>query len=129
MTRFNNTSFFSENLNFLQSGLNQSVTVLNAWRQPGDITNIPRLTAQRQFSSADLEDAGFLRLRNVQLAYTFDSKVMETLPFSGIRAYVQGVNLLTFTNFTGLDPEDSNNITSFEFPNPRTFTVGFDVTF
>jgi len=129
MTRFNNATFFMENLNFLSGGLNQAVTILDAWREPGDITNVPRLTANREFSSADLEPADFLRLRNVQLAYDFPQETLEGLPLSGLRIYAQGVNLLTWTKFTGLDPEDNNNITSFEYPNPRTFTVGFDISF
>jgi len=129
MTRFNNTLFFMENLNLLGGGLNQSVTILDAWREPGDITNMPRLTANREFSSADLEQADFLRLRNIQLAYNLPSKHLERLPISGLRVYAQGVNLLTWTKFTGLDPEDNNNITAFEYPNPRTVTVGLDLSF
>lgn len=134
VTRFNNTTFFLENPNFIAQGLNLSSSILRRFQNPGDITDIPAFfvdgsPVQRQFSSQDLEDASFLRLRNVTLAYTMPSTILEDLPFSGLRIYAQGVNLLTFTRFTGLDPEDSNNITSFEFPNATTYTFGLDITF
>jgi len=134
VTRFNNTSFFLENFNFLGSGLNQSTTILNYWQQPGDITDIPApfvngVATQRQFSSRDLEDASFIRLRDVTLAYNVPSKFIEKTVLKNARIYARGVNLLTFTEFTGLDPEDNNNISQFEFPNARQYTFGVDFQF
>ena len=49
--------------------------------------------------------------------------------FTGIKLHVQAQNLYTWTNFTGFDPEDSNNIASYEYPTPRTFTLGLDLKF
>ncbi len=134
VTRFNNTSFFLENFNFLGSGLNQSVTILDYFQETGQITEIPApfvngQATQRQFSSQDLEDASFLRLRDITLSYTLNDKILEKTFFKGVRLYARGINLLTFTNFTGLDPEDSNNIAQFEFPNAKQYTFGLDVNF
>lgn len=134
VTRFNNTSFFLENFNFLGSGFNQSSSVLDFFQNPGDITDIPApfvngQATQRQFSSRDLEDASFLRLRDVTASYTVPNRFLKNLFLKGARVYARGVNLLTFTKFTGLDPEDNNNISQFEFPNAKQYTFGLDLTF
>jgi TonB-linked SusC/RagA family outer membrane protein len=129
VNRINNDSFFLENINLLNQGFNQSVTVLDRWQEPGDITNMPRYTQNRFFSSADIEDASFLRLRDVTLAYNFDEKLLKNLPISSMRLYARGVNLLTFTKWTGLDPESDSNIQQFEYANPTIYTIGLDVNF
>lgn len=135
VTRFNNVTFFAENFNFLASGFNQSVTILDFFRNPGDLTQIPApfvngAATQRQFSSRDLEDASFLRLRDITLSYTFtDSILSKTTFLDGARIYARGVNLLTFTNFSGLDPEDDSNISQFAFPNATQYVFGIDLTF
>lgn len=128
--RFNNEDFFNENQSFLTS--NQSVKLLDRWRQPGDITNIQRINTPRRFTSKDIQDASFLRFRNLTLAYNVPTKAL-TSSFKGAvsaaRIFVQGQNLYTWTQWTGFDPEDSNNISAFEYPVPRTLTVGLNVTF
>ncbi len=134
VARFNNTTFFMENGNFFGSGLNQSVVVLDRWQQPGDITDIPAyfvdgVAVQRQFASNDIEDASFVRLRDLTIAYNLPSQFLNEKFVKSVRVYARGINLVTWTNFTGLDPEDSNNITSFEYPNARQYTFGIDVSF
>ncbi|MEO9888420.1 SusC/RagA family TonB-linked outer membrane protein [Nonlabens ulvanivorans] len=127
-SRFNNQTFFVENPNFY--GFNQSTEMLQIWQNPGDITDIQGAAFEREFSSKDIEDASFLRLRNVTLAYNFNENVINKIGFiEGIRIYAQGVNLLTFTEWTGFDPEDNNNIAQFEYPTPRQYTFGIDVNF
>lgn len=132
--RFNNTTFFLENFNFLGSGLNQSTAILDYFQEPGDITDIPApfvngQPTQRQFSSQDIEDASFLRLRDITLAYTLNQKLLKNTFLESAQIYARGVNLLTFTKFSGLDPEDDNNISSFEFPQAKQYTFGIDLTF
>lgn len=126
--RFNNERFFYEGGNNLFQ-YNQRVEMLNAWRTPGQVTEYQRIGAgsTRQFSSRDINDASFIRLRNVNLGYTFNFK--QGRPINGVRVFVQGQNLITWTKWQGFDPEESNNIATYEFPNPRTFTVGLDVNF
>ncbi|NNK27123.1 MAG: TonB-dependent receptor [Flavobacteriaceae bacterium] len=112
---------------------NQATTILNEWSQPGDITDIPspafgstRLLRTDRY----IEDASFLRLRDVTLAYSVDREVLErTNLFTGIRLYMQAQNLFTFSKWRGFDPESNINSTFFEFPTPRTVTFGVDVNF
>jgi hypothetical protein len=100
------------------------------WSKPGDITNVQSPLFQRQFSSKDIEDASYLRLRNIQMGLTVPYSVLQRLKvIKGLRFYVQGQNLFTWTKFTGFDPEDNNNIAQYEYPLPRTYTVGVNVDF
>jgi hypothetical protein len=117
----------------LGSNLNLSTSMLNAWTTPGQITDIPALSnggLRGQAGDRYLEDASFLRLRNISLSYSFDKEVLErTNMFSGIRVFVQGTNLITWTKFRGFDPEGTVASTFFEYPVARTVSLGFDLTF
>ncbi|MFO7256375.1 MAG: TonB-dependent receptor [Bacteroidota bacterium] len=124
----NNQRFFNNNpLNFGQ--FNQSVEQLRAWRNPGDITNVPRVTAQREFSSQDLEDASFIRLRNVSLAYFLPQKLITRTKLKSVKIYLQAQNLYTFTEYSGFDPEDAGSVSLSQYPVPRVFTGGIDIGF
>lgn len=126
--RFNNERFFYEGGNNLFQ-YNQAVNMLNVWRKAGDATNLQRIGvgSTRQFSSQDVNDASFLRLRNVNVGYTFNFN--NDKPIRGFRVYAQATNLLTWTKWTGFDPEEADNIATYEYPNARTYTVGLDVNF
>jgi hypothetical protein len=127
--RVNNLEFFVENPGFLQFGFNQART-LNFWQKPGDIANVQSPLYQNQFSSKLIQDASFLRLRNVTLSYNLPSNALSRMKyFSSVRIYVTGQNLLTWTKWRGYDPEDNDNISLNEFPNPRAFTAGIDISF
>ena len=77
-----------------------------------------------------LEDASFLRLKNLMLSYSLPKELLrKTRVFSGIRIYAQAQNLLTFTPFSGLDPESPSNIYIAQYPTARQFTFGLDLTF
>jgi TonB-linked SusC/RagA family outer membrane protein len=129
-SRFNNQDFFQLNHAFALQGFNLRREMLTMWSKPGDITDIQSGLFQRQFSSKDIQDASYLRFRNLQLAYTIPSDLIKrTKSISALRVYVQGQNLYTWTNWTGFDPEDNNNIAGYEYPVPRTFTFGLDITF
>lgn len=126
---YNNQRFFQENPNFV--GFNLSRVMLDMWKEPGDVTDIQSFVYNRQFSSKDIEDASFLRLRNVMFSYNLPKALTERTHgiIQGARIYVQGQNLLTFTKFTGFDPEDNNNIAQYEYPASKIITLGLDVTF
>lgn len=124
--RFNNQSFFQENHGFSQ--FNLYTTMLDIWKQPGDITDIQSNQFPRQFSSKDLEDASYLRFRNLLVSYNVPSSVFDGA-IRGIRIFAQAQNLYTWTKFTGFDPEDDNNIAGYEYPTPRIFTTGIDINF
>lgn len=69
------------------------------------MTDIPRHGVTPQFDTHYLENASFLRLKNLMLSYNLPQSVLKSTKFfNGARVYVQGQNLLTFTKFTGLDP-------------------------
>ena len=72
-----------------------------------------------EFDSRLLEDASFLRLKNLSLSYDFPK----------VRVYLQAQNLLTFTSFSGLDPEGVANIYAAQYPMSRQFTFGLDLMF
>jgi len=127
-SRFNNQTFFQENPNFAQFNLSRIMNTM--WKQPGDITDIQSFAFGRQFSSKDIEDASFMRLRNVTLSYNFPSSLLQRVELiQSVRLFLQGQNLATWTEWTGFDPEDNNNIGQFEYPVPRTYTIGLDITF
>ncbi len=128
---------------------------LERWQHPGDITDIPRLTTYSlnptvnggaannyggnvaSLSSRYLEDASFIRLRNISLGYNLPSSVTQRLRLSSLRAYVQVSNLITISKYSGLDPEISSqsgnqNTAGYDWatvPQPRTIQVGVNVSF
>ncbi|MNE30811.1 TonB dependent receptor [compost metagenome] len=127
--RWNNEDFYNENSGYMTS--NQSIRMLtDRWKQPGDNAILQRIDVPREYTSKDIQDASFLRLRNVNLVYQFpktlfgDQKVIK-----GCRIFFQGQNLLTWTSWRGLDPENSEGISRFNYPAPRTYTAGFSVNF
>jgi TonB-linked SusC/RagA family outer membrane protein len=110
--------------------------VLNSWQQPGDVTDVPRFvynnSSRSNFqSSRFLEDASFLRLRNVSLSYELPKKILGKSGITGASVFVNGDNVLVFTKFKGNDPEQglSGLITTTEVPNVRTLTVGLSLSF
>lgn len=125
--RFNNESFFYETTSS-NVFYNKRIELLTeTWRTPGQETNYQRIAAPREFSSKDIQDASFIRFRNLTVGYNYVPK--STKYFSSIRVWGQAQNLYTWTKWNGFDPEESNNIATYEFPNPRTFTIGLDVNF
>lgn len=128
VSRFNNESFFYETTNS-NIAFNKRIELLTqTWQKPGDITTYQRIGTPRQFSSKDIRDASFIRFRNLQVGYTFQPK-NPSKSIKSFRLWGQGQNLFTWTKWTGFDPEESNNIATYEFPNPKTFTIGLDINF
>jgi len=80
------------------------------WHGDGTSNTMPRVswlgsTNNKTPSSRFLEDASYLRMKNIQLGYTFSSKLMQAAHIKSLRMYISAQNLLTFTKYTGLDPE------------------------
>src|SRR5690606_35937630 len=76
--------------------------LLNRWQQPGDITDVPRLTSVGLNYTIDqnsryLEDASFLKLRQVSLGYTLPASVLSRTGFSKARIYFVGANLFVWS--------------------------------
>jgi hypothetical protein len=125
----NNDRYFDES-NGRFATYNQSRRLLDRWKNPGDITDIPRHGEYTEFDSRLLEDASFLRLKNVNLGYSFPTELLKkSRIIRGLRVYAQAQNLLTFTNFSGLDPEGTSNLYAAQYPMSRQFTFGLDLMF
>ena len=125
----NNDRYFDES-NGRFSTYNQSRRLLERWKQPGDITDIPRHGVYTEFDDRLLEDASFMRLKNLMLSYTFPENLIRKTRFiSGLKIYAQAQNLLTFTGFSGLDPEGVGNMYQAQYPMSRQFTFGLDLMF
>jgi TonB-linked SusC/RagA family outer membrane protein len=127
--RWNNEDFYNENQRYATS--NQTVRMLeNRWKQPGDNAILQRFDIPRNFTSKDIQDASFLRLRNVNLGYAIPRSILEKTKFvKGVRVFVQGQNLFTWTSWRGLDPENNSVSGRFQYPNTRTYTAGLNVNF
>ena len=126
----NNDRYFEEN-NGSFSGYNQSKRLLyEGWRNPGDVTDIPVYGEIAQLDDRFLENTSFLRLKNVTIAYSLPQLWLQKSKFfTSARVYLQGQNLLTFTGFTGFDPEYAGNRYLGVYPTSRQFTFGVEVSF
>ena len=127
---YNNDRYFNENPTVF-SGYTYDRSVKNYWKQPGDITQFPK--KERRFTELDgrlIEDASFLRLKNITLAYSLSDEVLKEVGFfSRVRFYVTGRNILTFTNFTGLDPEIDDAVLAGDNPGTKQYVFGVELKF
>ena len=86
-------------------------------------------THNRRFSDFWIENAAYLRLKNVQLGYTFPQKWMRKFGINRLRAYVSADNLFTVTKyFDGFDPEVQQS-SGDTYPQVRTYVFGLNLTF
>jgi TonB-linked SusC/RagA family outer membrane protein len=128
---------------------NQTRDQLNRWQKPGDITNVPKAIYSggngTGASSRFVQNGDYGRLRSVVLGYNLPSSLAKRGYLQSARIFVQGYNLLTFTKYTGWDPEVSsdyvtgtanasgNNISQgisfYTAPQARTYTVGINLGF
>jgi TonB-linked SusC/RagA family outer membrane protein len=126
----NNDRYFYENQEFFKSGDNQLKSMQNMWRQPGDITDIPKFGETAQFDTRMLENASFMRLKTLTVGYNFPAKLLDkTRFFSAAKVYFTARNLFTWTNYTGPDPEIGSNLTYAAYPNTRQFVCGITLSF
>ncbi|GAB2484631.1 SusC/RagA family TonB-linked outer membrane protein [Algoriphagus taiwanensis] len=109
-----------------------------SWREPGQITDIPRnLTtnggnfprnASRNTGSANLLKADFIRLSQLTVGYSFNPTLVSKIGLSRARIYVQGLNLWTYTDYPGYDPEFTGAGTG-QIPLTKNYTVGVQIGF
>jgi hypothetical protein len=114
------------------------------WRNPGDVTDVPRPTPadldNGTVSNRFVEDGSFFRIRNITLGYTLPTTVLEKLKLKSLRIYATVQNAYVFTNYRGYDPEVSSSpggantglVYGFDYgsyPQPRIFTGGVNLTF
>lgn len=133
-------------------GEGTSRALLNRWTPDNQNTDVPAFTNQSTRAAAALtsrvsvgdsrvsrwvEDASYIRLKNVTLAYNVPVSLIQRIGLTRLRAYVTGTNVFTITDYTGYDPEISSFNTSDatlgvdfgSYPTSRTVTFGVDLTF
>ena len=158
----NNLSFANFDLNFFFQGVfgneilnlirrdtegmvslnNQSVAVVNRWTTTNTQTDIPRVTApdpnnNRRISTRFIEDGSFVRLKNVTLGYNLPRPLLQRLRLTNLRVYASGQNLVTFTDYSGYDPEVGsfnqnpliNGVENGRYPIARSVTFGLNLQF
>ncbi|CAL2103615.1 SusC/RagA family TonB-dependent receptor precursor [Tenacibaculum sp. 190130A14a] len=110
--------------------------LLNAWRQPGDITNVPRLengNTDLVVANSDrfLTDASFWALKNVSIGYEFDQKLLEKYGVDNLRVSLTGENLYLKSKRKGLDPQYNlaGTPAGNDFNPARIISVGLNVSF
>ena len=120
---------------------NMIASRLGRWTGPGSSDSQPRVTQQNTqndlFSDRYIEDGSFLRLRNIQLGYILPRDLISKLKMTEIRFYLSADNLLTFTDYSGLDPEiglaygDSfgPGVDLGTYPQARTIILGANIKF
>jgi TonB-linked SusC/RagA family outer membrane protein len=126
----NNDRYFFENPNQF-AGYNQSRTVADYWTTPGQNAKFPRYGVQfTQFDDRLIENASFIRLKTLQVGYNLPKSIIEpTKAIKGARVFFVGRNLLTFTEYTGPDPEADTNLSLGVNPNTKQVGFGLQLTF
>ena len=133
---------FSENLSTFGSsnGTAFPLAIYTAWRKQGDIALYPYFPykdthgdQKKGNNSFYLEDATFIRLASMRINWSVPLKTISKIGFKGLNAYVYGINLLTFTDYTGFDPEFSSDVLSpgvdgGRYPKRREFGLGLNIT-
>ena len=121
-----NTRYFLES-NGIFASYNQTTKMLDYWKEPGDLTEVPIPESISEFDSRLLEDASFMRLRNLVLSYTVPAKYINRYKIGSLRFYAQGQNLITFTKYQGYDPEYPGIYELNNYPMFKTITFGIDI--
>ncbi len=142
---FNGTKLMTESMALLY---NQSATVLNRWTTPGQVTDIPKATPNDWDNSYPstryIEKGAYLRLKSLTVSYNLPQKFLQKLKMNKAYVYVTSENLLTFTKYSGFDPEvsafsagsnsttDKNTAMGVDFssyPQSRDFILGINLNF
>ena len=122
----------------VEGTMNRSVEILNAWSPTNKSSNIPRLSKNdpnQNFSTLStwyLEDASYLRIKNVTLSYDLTNAVRNLAYFkergSSLMFYFSGENLFTFTKYSGMDPE-CGGWDGLKYPVSRVLSFGVKLTY
>ena len=109
-----------------------SAKLANRWSETNPSTTVPRAYALNLYNSyldsRFIEDASYLRLKNIQVGYSFKPRLQNGTKL-GIYLYASAQNLLTITNYSGFDPEYSGYVDRGTYPTARTFTFGVKLSY
>ena len=124
-----NDNYFIENPNF-GTRFNQTTHMLDMWTTPGQVTDVPHYSSPIQFDDHLVENASFMRLKNLTVQYALPKTVLKHLgDVQNINVFFTGRNLWTVTPFSGYDPEPDSNLVAFFYPNTRQIVFGAEITF
>ena len=124
----------------VMQGANQFAEYANRWSPDnltGQLARAGSTNTPNFYPSRIVEDGTYVRLKTVNLGYKFNSNRLKQMGISSFRLYVSGQNLLTFTNYSGLDPEVSSfgssaltpGVDYSAYPRAKAMTVGLDISF
>ncbi len=121
----------------MYDGKNQTTVVLNRWRIPGQITDVPKAGYDMKNSTYFIEDGSYLRIKDISLSYNFSGKWMQKLGISKLQPYFTASNVYTFTKYKGFDPEvnqwgNSGAVQGIDwgtYPQCRSYVFGLNVSF
>ena len=121
----------------MYNGNNQSARVLDRWRIPGQLTDVPKANWNMKNSTYFIEDGSYIRVKDISIAYDFHGKWMEKLKISKIQPYFTASNLITFTHYSGMDPEvnqwgNSGAVQGIDwgtYPHCKSYVFGVNVEF
>lgn len=131
---FNSTRIYTETIT--QS--NQTTAILRRWQKPGDITDVPKASVYNQrTSSRFVEDGSFIRLKNIRLSYELPGELINRAGLTRLQLFISGKNLITFTRYSGMDPEVNYNGLNaialgtdfFTCPQPKSILFGLCARF
>ncbi|MDR0938574.1 MAG: TonB-dependent receptor [Mediterranea sp.] len=116
---------------------NQSVRVLNRWRTPGQVTDVPKAGYNMQPSTYFVEDGSYLRVKDITLSYNLRLPTLRKIGISTIRPYITATNLITFTKYKGMDPEvnqwgNNGHVQGIDwgtYPQNKSWVFGLNVEF
>ena len=118
---------------FMGNGLTDHPRVSTVDPSSGGLVRDPN-DNYRQYSDYLVENGSYFKLKNLTIGYTFPSEWISKVKLSHLRIYVTGQNLLTFTKFTGLDPEfygnDKKNHSQYNrdiYPQTKLYSIGIDI--
>jgi len=119
------------------ANFNGSRRLLNYWKKEGDVVDFPSLEYVRSYNhqstyldSKILENASFMRLKNLTIGYNVPQSALKNQKFlNSAKIYFAGRNLLTFTNFRGIDPEVNQSVSFGVNPNTKQFSLGLELGF
>lgn len=121
----------------MYDGKNQTTAVLNRWRIPGQITDMPKAGWNMRNSTYFIEDGSYLRIKDISLSYDFKGNWMKKLGITRLQPYFTASNLVTFTHYSGMDPEvnqwgNNGHVQGIDwgtYPHCKSYVFGVNIDF
>jgi TonB-linked SusC/RagA family outer membrane protein len=121
----------------MYDGKNQSTKVLGRWKVPGQVRDVPKAGFDIKNSSYFVEDGSYLRLKNISLSYNFTGEFLKKIGITRLQPYITVSNLLTWTKYSGMDPEvnqygNSGAVQGVDwgtYPHSKSYVFGINIEF